>query len=115
MTDNFKIHAQENLNNGELEIYIINDNHNGARSVCKPMEMVFTELPMGHPSKGPSLSIPLSFTGAFLQAMADLCHKLGVRPGEEPVLENELKAIKYHLEDMRSLVFKEKADENIPS
>lgn len=42
----------------------------------------------------------------ILQAFADTCEKHGFRPEGKPVLENELTASKYHLEDMRKLVFK---------
>ena len=41
----------------------------------------------------------------FLQGMANELHKLGIRAEGEPVLENELSSTKYHLEDMRALVF----------
>jgi hypothetical protein len=32
---------------------------------------------------------------------------MGIKPEQIPVLENEMTAVKYHLEDMRKLVFKE--------
>ena len=43
----------------------------------------------------------------FLQGMANELHKLGIRAEGEPVLENELSSTKYHLEDMRALVFQD--------
>jgi hypothetical protein len=53
----------------------------------------------------PWLTIPRFHALPFLQAMADLCHKHGIRAQEEPILANELTAVKYHLEDMRKLLF----------
>ena len=44
----------------------------------------------------------------FLQAMANELKEIGVMAEGELVLENELGATKYHLEDMRQLVFKGK-------
>ena len=46
----------------------------------------------------------------FMQAMANELHKVGIRPEGEPVLENEIEAVKYHLEDMRAMAFN---DENL--
>ena len=42
----------------------------------------------------------------FLQAMVDAIYKeAGILPTQSPVLEDQLSATKYHLEDMRKLVF----------
>ncbi len=43
----------------------------------------------------------------FLQAAADAAWEIGIRPIQMDRESNELKATKYHLEDMRTLVLKE--------
>ena len=44
----------------------------------------------------------------LLQAIVDGLHDHGIRATQEPIIKNELTAIKYHLEDMRTLIFKGK-------
>lgn len=39
----------------------------------------------------------------FLQAMADAAWEIGIRPQQMEAHQNELKAVRYHLEDMRML------------
>jgi len=41
----------------------------------------------------------------FLQAMANAVKEFGIVAEDEPILGNELTAVRYHLEDMRKLVF----------
>lgn len=55
----------------------------------------------------PFLEIFGDYSKPFMQAMADALNEHGVNPTGKPVLENELTATKYHLEDMRNLVFKQ--------
>lgn len=43
-------------------------------------------------------------TRAFLQAMSDAAWEIGIKPKQIEDNSNELKATKYHLEDMRTLV-----------
>jgi hypothetical protein len=40
----------------------------------------------------------------MLQAIADGLHDFGIRRTQEPVLQNELTATKYHLEDVREMI-----------
>lgn len=45
----------------------------------------------------------------FLQAMTDAAWKLGIRPREAVDAASELKAVRYHLEDMRVMAKLERA------
>lgn len=45
-------------------------------------------------------------SNAFLQAMLDLAWSRGLKPANYKDENPQLEAVKYHLEDMRSLVFK---------
>lgn len=40
----------------------------------------------------------------MLQAMSDELYRFGIKPTQEPVLQNELTATKYHLEDVREMI-----------
>lgn len=40
----------------------------------------------------------------ILQTMADGLFKFGIKPTQQPVLQNELTATKYHLEDIREMI-----------
>lgn len=42
----------------------------------------------------------------FLQAMSDAAWDIGIKPKQLESHSDELKAVRYHLEDMRSLVLK---------
>jgi hypothetical protein len=42
--------------------------------------------------------------GDMLQAMTDGLFAFGIKPTQQPVLQNELTATKYHLEDMREMI-----------
>jgi hypothetical protein len=50
------------------------------------------------------MSLRGEFIKPFLQAFADVCYKEGIMPEKQPIIENELTATKYHLEDMRKLL-----------
>ena len=63
---------------------------------------------VGFAVKKPTFAINEGMSKPFLQAIANELHKLGIKAEKEPVLENEMTAVKYHLEDMRKLVFEEK-------
>lgn len=93
---------------GELNFYIFGEEPSGKRSICTDIaKMEFTMYEEGTPTE-PTFTLRHGVTKPFLQAMANELSKLGVKAEGEPVLENELVATKYHLEDMRKLVFEPK-------
>lgn len=71
------------------------------------MQVSFIEIKTGQRTE-PSLAESHEDFIDFLQALVDAAWDFGVRPKNAQDTGNELKATKYHLEDMRSLVFKEK-------
>lgn len=89
---------------GQTEIYFF-IKENGKFYIAKPMKFEFTAVEENTICE-PSIKLGINTSVPFLQAMANLCHEHGIKPEKEPVLKNELDAIKYHLEDMRKLVFK---------
>lgn len=77
----------------------------GKISVVKPMEMVFKDIEEGSSLPEPSLEIPHRlFTMGILQSMVDAIREEGIKSKQDELTEGELKAIKYHLEDLRKLL-----------
>lgn len=102
-----EIHIDHQGYSGESWIYIVDIRPDGSRALAQPVEFVFGPIEQGRAVE-PTIRLGLGYASPFLQAFADLCHKLNIMPQGKPVLENELTAMKYHLEDMRKLVFKKK-------
>jgi len=90
-----------------LEFYIFRESADGRREFFenlspKPVLRVYEH---GTSLKAPTFTISGSMAKPFMQEMANTLKKLGIHAEGEPVLENELTATKYHLEDFRKLVF----------
>ena len=80
------------------------EERNGKLYVAQPVELIFEECSEGYSE--PTMKLGHFMSKQFLQALCDEIARHGITPTGKPPLENELTAIKYHLEDMRSLVFK---------
>lgn len=92
-----------------LGIYVFKHNYDQSRefleSLDQPIKVKrFGDGPITEALK-PTIFLEGKFGKEFLQAFANALHQKGIRPKAEPVLENEVSSIKYHLEDMRTLVF----------
>ncbi len=88
-----------------LNFYIFRLNVDGSRDICTSLDrMEFARQEEGAIVE-PTFSMAGGITKPFLQAMADTLHREGIYAEGEPILGNELIATKYHLEDMRTLVF----------
>lgn len=102
---NIEVYTEYSDFGGTLDFYIFSVDKNGDRRICTSIEpMTFQPYNETADTK-PTMSLNRYITKPFLQAMADALDKIGVRATGKPVLENELTATKYHLEDMRKLVF----------
>lgn len=93
-------------------LYLRHEDHNGRRSLVKPFEMEL--LTPGHPYAGlPSMGVqpgswedgasPLEDVRGFLQAALEQAWEIGLRPKGFADNSSELAAVRYHLEDMRTL------------
>ena len=102
-----KIYITPNNWQDTFEIYIVEE-HNGKRYIAEPMELKFKEHTEGEVTK-PSISISRVFGKEtnFLQSLSDALANAGYEPKSVEENKGELKATKFHLEDMRKLVFKE--------
>lgn len=91
-----------------LNFYIFRINPEGSRDLCTSMDrMEFVPYEENTVIEQASFSLTGRVVDPFLKEMANALSKIGIRADGEPVIENELTAVKYHLEDMRSLVFSE--------
>jgi len=97
-----KVQIQYGING--IEIYIFEDSH-GRRYVAKPVVLEFEEI---KPSERvhPTLCIDPFRATEFLKSLAEALDKQGVKTENDYKIQGILEATKYHLEDMRRLVFK---------
>jgi len=88
-----------------LDFYIFEVLPNGTKRICTSLDKVeFKEWEPGLITD-PSFSLNGMIVKPFLQEMANTLKEIGIKAEGDPILENELSATKYHLEDMRTLVF----------
>lgn len=97
-----KLYIEPALNTLNMIFY---DDINGKRKIASPLKFHFNE-PKDGDIVEPTFSIPEILSKELLQSLADELFKLGIKPLSQLPLENEMAAVKYHLEDMRNLVFK---------
>lgn len=69
-------------------------------------EWICNEFEEGSYLNEPSISFPYPIATDVFKAMIDAISDQGIKPDAYSVLEGEIKATKYHLEDMRNIVFK---------
>jgi hypothetical protein len=89
------------------DLYIVGIDSYGRRWIAEPVNLVFT-LDAHDKPLDPTLSFVHHHATQFLQTLADGLAESGFLPKLTEKMQGELGAIKYHLEDMRILVFKEK-------
>ena len=76
----------------------------GKMYLAKPTEFVFEEYSMeSYPT--PTMSFDRRTGERFLSQLANALVKIGFRADELKAKDSEITAVKYHLEDMRKLVF----------
>lgn len=100
----FKVYTEHREYAEELCLYIVEERPDGRIAVAKPVELEFEVKERGEIRK-PTMVIYKPMAIPFLQSIANACEKIGILPEGKPILENELTATKYHLEDMRKMTF----------
>lgn len=103
--NNFEVFIRYEDYAQSLNFYIFVNLPDGSRKICTNLKTMRVEDYKDGEIIKPTFSISGMLAKPFLQAMADELHKIGIKPKDKPVLQNELTATKYHLEDMRRLVF----------
>lgn len=105
----WKIYLEEKPWEGVSALYIAKLNQDGSRDIVEPF--VFKRFPQNKMVLDVLPAITDTHFGVddvrgFLQAMSDAAWELGIKPKQIEDHTNELKATRYHLEDMRSLALK---------
>ena len=102
----FKVYCKYEDYIFQLNFYIFRDDPDGRSFLCTSIDkMEFIEYKQGEHISEPTFCLRGPVTKPFLQAMADELKEIGVTAKGEPVIANELTAVKYHLEDMRRISF----------
>lgn len=106
----FRIHHEYSIATDTRSLAIIATERHG-RGFAQPF--VFKFYPQG--TAGPSPEEAFALTDSwgddgdvvrpFLQACMDAAWDIGIRPTQAQDQRDELKAVRYHLEDMRALAF----------
>jgi len=113
---NFKVYMQYEEYAHRISIYIFKELPNGKRLFCTNINtMEFIEHEECLMLEKPTLSLSGAIAKPFIQEIVDSAKRIGINPSREPIIENELVAVKYHLEDMRTLVFAEEKIINMES
>ena len=102
------VHIDRQFDWGGLGIYIIGKDEGGRRFVVKPLDMTFESLQEVTPGGvvEPSIRMNEWQAKSFLDSLAGELVRLGYAPDAIKAKVGELESTKYHLEDMRKLVFK---------
>lgn len=102
----FEVFCKHEDFSNRLNFYIFGIDESGKRSFCTSIDrMEFKDYRDGECIEEPTFCLKGAVTKPFLQAIANELKNIGVKAEGEPVLENELTAVKYHLEDMRRISF----------
>jgi len=100
----YKIYTEFRDYANVVEFYIFLEDTEGHRSIYTDLSKGVYERTKSGDALEPTFKISGHVVQPFLQAMTNMLHKQGIRADKEPILENKLTAVKYHLEDMRNLV-----------
>jgi len=100
----YKVYIRVSPIEDSYELYLV-DIVEGKQYVAKPMDLVWIQV---HPGEEyiATLKVPARIGVELFKAMKGAITKQGIKTDDENMLKAELKATKYHLQDMRKLVFK---------
>lgn len=103
MVTDFEIHVQPKWGCDLMEIFFISrlDGKASVGEVGKDGQLTFHEIKEGAKMRGPTLALPSFYWKDFVKAVSEDLPNV-----TQDEIDAELKATKYHLEDMRELVFK---------
>ena len=103
----FKVYIRQSIESLNDEIVIIEELPNYKRRVALPMKLEWEELSQGGSCR-PTLRVPEEISQELYKALQLALEKRGTKPDSTSKVEGILEATKYHLEDVRRLVFEEK-------
>ncbi len=91
---------------GGLGITIMAEDHSGNLYLGRPFEFAFDRIEPTHFFNTPTLRFNNRDGRQFLEAMLKAAEKMGLTYEKEKASKDEMAAVRYHLEDLRKLVFK---------
>lgn len=99
-----KVYISDGFEFDGLRIFITTE-ESGKILLAKPVELVFEKV---NPCEfnDPTLKVSGYVANDFLQAFQDALSKRGIKTDNDHKLQGTLEATKYHLEDLRKIVFK---------
>jgi len=106
ITNEFKVHLVHDPVINGTSMYIIRDLDDGRVEYFKPTMMEST-IQDGSLEIEPTFRFSHRVGESFLQSLSEALVRIGFKPDAIKAKENEVSAMKYHLEDMRRLVFKD--------
>ena len=106
----FKVVVNQKPGAFGVDIYIMQIDKFGKHiSVAQPIEFVFKEVKKEDEFKiKPTIELGRFFADDFLKAWVEAAKEKGLKPEEDYIMQGKLEATKYHLEDMRKIVFEDK-------
>ena len=108
MEGKWKVRIVDEPHCNETKIYIYRDCGNRREFIVDLSKQVIKSYEMGTLIKTndltPTIVVGWMGGGELLQAIADGLCENGIKAKQAPVVQNELDATKYHLEDMREIV-----------
>jgi len=90
-------------------IWVYGEDDRGMESVVEPLDFNMREIGVGE-SPPPTFTFSRRDGHAFLQSFSEALSKAGFQPDELEASNKQIDAIKYHLEDMRSMAFNKVGD-----
>lgn len=97
------IDCRQAIHSLDFEVVLYQTRH-GKYYAAKPMgEFIFEEVKEGGLIE-PTFLIPFTMQRELVKSLKEATERLGIKTDSEFTLEGELKATKYHLEDMRKIL-----------
>lgn len=90
---------------GGLNFLFLQHLTDGRIAVGKPTSIDFQIIENENVPIEPTFILGTHVANDVLQSLAEELHKMGIHAKDDEPKKNELSAVKFHLEDMRKLVF----------
>jgi len=103
----WQVHVVNAMHNAFTEIYIYKNYENRREIITNLSTMEVKSFDRGASTVDvePTIKVDWACGQEVLQALVDGLYEHGIKAEKEPVLKDELTATKYHLEDMRKIMF----------
>ena len=88
---------------GDVSIIFYEDYPDGRRAFAEHIDLLFKIHEPGTKIE-PTLNLPSHLATDILQSLADQIREQGIRHKQDELNDGELRATKYHLEDLRKLL-----------